>query len=280
MAKIALPTTPTPDEASKAWTRGFAAAVRDAAGDSARLTPKKAAGMEGIYADNARNYFERTGRSWATADTVIDSGARYVRRETEKAAGADQKLSLVDIRKLPADLQDDMLTLRGKAPSKPANDPKVVAPSPALTAAVAASEIPSINDYGKYMGVDVYPKTMSRAEILRKVVGYDDLTDAEIGEWFSSVKGSAAVADLAGSFKEIGAEEKENWDDDRGVQHERIFSDVAEGLGAQFIPVSKFKSVELAEHFIQEDGDCEYRLLIGKQKDDSWLVFSYSNFPF
>ena len=43
---------------------------------------------------------------------------------------------------------------------------------------------------------------------------------------------------------------------------------------------SCFKTVELAEHYIAEDGDSEYRLLIAKARDDSWRVLSYQDFPF
>src|SRR4051794_21542033 len=108
-----LAANPTVDKAAKAWTQKFAAAIRDAAGDG-RLTPSKAASMTGPYADNAQNYFEKTGKKSASADTVIDSGANYVRAQLAKVAGANGKLSLTELRALPADLSEDLLMLRGK----------------------------------------------------------------------------------------------------------------------------------------------------------------------
>src|SRR5262245_55710236 len=99
MPRPVLKSNPTVEKAAQAWTSRFAAAVRDAAGEG-RLTPKKAADMTGPYADNAQNYFEKTGRKSSSPNTVIESGGRYVRAQLEKAAGSDGKLSLANIRTL------------------------------------------------------------------------------------------------------------------------------------------------------------------------------------
>lgn len=271
-----LQSNPTIDKASKAWTRGFAAAVREAAGDSGRLTPAKVENMTGPYADNAKNYFERTGKSWANADTVIESGARYVRAQAADAAGSDGRLSLKDIRKLPADLVDDVLILRGKLPPSDASPASLQA----LKDAVKATEIGAINDYGKYFDVVTHAASKSREDVLRDILGYDDLSDREVNDWFSSTKGSRGVNDFAGEMRGIGAEERENASDRRtGNDIERRFAGVADAAKSLF-KVADFKSVELVEHFIAEDGDTEHRILLAQKKDESWLVLAYSDFPF
>ncbi len=272
-----LRTTPTVDKAANAWTRGFAAAVRDAAGDSGRLTPHKAEEMTGPYADNARNYFDHTGKHWANADTVIDSGARYVRANLSTAAGKDGKVSLADIRKLPADLVDDLLILRGRAPTGAGAG----AALQKLKDAVKGTEIPDINDYGKYIEVSTYPKSKSRADILRDIVGYDDLTDKEVSDWFDSTRGSAAIADFAGTLRDVGSEERDNADDpDVGKDIEKRLGNVATAAERAFAPASQYKSLEVLDHGIEEDGDTEHHLLLAHQKDDTWLVLHYSDFPF
>lgn len=271
-----LASNPTIDKAAQAWTRGFASAVRAAAGDSGRLTPAKAEGMTGPYADNAKNYFDRTGKSWAKADTLIESGARYVRAQAAEVAGSDGRLSLKDIRRLPADLVDDVLILRGKL-SPPAAAP---AGLQALKDAVKGTEIGALNDYGKHLGVSTYSAGKSREDVLRDVAGYDDLSDREVNDWFASVKGGRAVADFAAAMQDVGADERENAvNDAKGADIERRL--VAVGTAAQALfKVADFKSLELVEHFIEEDGDIEHRILLARQKDDSWLVLSYADFPF
>ena len=281
-SKPVLSGTPTIDQATKAWTKGFAAAVRSAAGPSKRLTPNKANGMTGMYADNAQNYFEKTGRSWATVDTVIESGSRYVRAQVTDKAGPNGKLSLTETRALNADLSGDILTLRGKAPAALAAD----APSAAqLLPLFDAANHKELNDYGKEFGVTTYPASATRVDILRDLVGYSDLEEAQLNEWFSSTHGSQAVSHFASSIKDAGAEEHANRDEDpsealSGAAAEKLFVDLADGVKNALTPASKVKSIEYAEHFIVEDGDLEIRALLARQKDDSWLVLSYTNFPF
>lgn len=252
--------------------------MREAAGDSGRLTAKKAKAMTGPYADNAQNFFEKAGRSWASVDTVIASGRRYVQRETEEAAGSDKKLSAVDIRKLPDDLSGDILALQGKAAPK-ADKPSV---TKGLEDAVKAANVEGLNDYGKWFDVQTYPKSKSREDILRTIVGYDDLSDQEVNDWFSSTKGPAAVKGFAEIMRDVGKEELENREVDEPLNGEAakaLFDGVADSVQKSVVP-AKLKGVELLEHSIAEDGDTAHSLLIAKKKDDSWLVVSYSDFPF
>lgn len=57
----------------KVWASQFAKAARKAAGESKVLTPKKAAKMEEPYADNAKSYFERTGKKRVDVETLVGS---------------------------------------------------------------------------------------------------------------------------------------------------------------------------------------------------------------
>ncbi|MBI2373443.1 MAG: hypothetical protein HYV07_05535 [Deltaproteobacteria bacterium] len=275
-----LSNSPSVQKASEAWTRGFAAAVRDAAGDSARLTKKKAKEMSGPYADNAQNFFERSGRSWAKVDTVIESGARYVRKSAEKAAGSDKKLSAVDIRSMPKDLSGDIFALQGKKVDDSSGPSSVLA---ALTSAASAVNHQDLNDYGKSWDVATYPKSTPRADILREIIGYDDLTDDEAEEWFSKTSGKSAVTSFVDEMREVAGEELENRDDDselKGPDAKKLIDAFAHSVSGALLPVSKLKSVQLLEHSIQEDGDVEHKLILAKQKDDSWLAVRYTNFPF
>ena len=116
--------------------------------------------------------------------------------------------------------------------------------------------------------------------MLRAIVAYDDLTDAEVSEWFKSTPGSKAPKSFAADMLEIGEQQRSDAEDPAtGDKLYRIFDDVAKAVVKEFVP-SRFKSLELARHFIAEDGDVELRLLIARQKDNSWTVVTYSDFPF
>ena len=127
------------------------------------MTRNKAAEMDGMFADNVQNYFLATGRHWIKADDLIASGARYSLAAMEKAAGDDNRLSLVDIRSLPTDLKDDLLVMRGKAPEG--------AVERTLKGAVEAFGHPDISDYGKFATQKDYPAGTSRLDILRDFSG-------------------------------------------------------------------------------------------------------------
>jgi hypothetical protein len=270
-----LKANPTVETAANAWTRGFAAAVRDTATATGRITAAKASEMTGPYADNAQNYFRFTGKSWTTADILIDSGASYVREKMGAVAGGNGKLSLAEIRTLPQDLVDDVLILRGKltAPTAPAN-------IDTLKDALQAMEIDRIRDYGKWFSLTTYPATKSKVDIYKDAIGYDQLTDDEARDWFDRST-SGAAASFAGAMADVGDQEKENADTTaEGNDLKARFDGVAAAARAVFGDAAKFESVELAEHMIAEDGDTELRVLIGKQKDGSFVVLQYSDFPF
>lgn len=273
--KPKLAANPTVDAAAKTWTKGFAAAIRSAAGDSKTLTASKVAKMTGPFADNARNFFERTGRKSASVEVVIDSGARYVRSASTAAAGADGKLSLKDMEKLPGDLVTDMLWMRGKV------EPEASSTSAALTKALEAMDIPEIADYGKHVSVTSYPSNTSLADVLRQETNWDGFTDAEMIKEFKGTKGDAAAREFQADMNEVGSQERENADDDAsGRKLERLFKNFGAAAVADFTPASKFASLEYGVHGISEDGDTEYRLLVAKEKTGAWKVLQYQDFPF
>lgn len=273
--KPILSANPTVDTAAKAWTKGFAAAIRSAAGDRKTLTATKVAQMSGPFADNAKNFFERTGRKSASVEVVIDSGARYVRSASTAAAGPDGKLSLKDMEKLPGDLVTDMLWMRGKV------EPEASSTNASLTKAIAAMDIPEIGDYGKHVSVTSYPSNTSLADVLRAETNWDGFTDAEMVKEFKGTKGDAAATSFQADMDEVGAQERENADDDAsGRKLERLFKNFGAAAVAEFTPASKFASLEYGVHGISEDGDTEYRLLVAKEKTGAWKVLQYQDFPF
>ena len=117
-----LNSAPTPSQFATAWTRGFAAAVRDAAGKDGRLSVNEAKKIAqrtdglAVYGDNAVNYLERTGQQTVSVEKLIGKGHDYAFALAERVAGNNNRVSLVEATHLPRDLQADFLALRGRAP--------------------------------------------------------------------------------------------------------------------------------------------------------------------
>ena len=55
------------------------------------------------------------------------------------------------------------------------------------------------------------------------------------------------------------------------------FNNLIEAAEQEF---GKLSDVELLEHYIEEDGDVEYRALLGKKPDGSLSLLVYEDFPF
>ncbi len=112
--------TPTPAQLSAAYREVFDSVI-DAAGgkdgrisvaSAERLAERSDAGK--LVADNILNYLEKTGQKTVGVAKFQGVVADYVKREAEKAAGPNQRLSLVEIRNLPTDLIADAQHLRGR----------------------------------------------------------------------------------------------------------------------------------------------------------------------
>lgn len=285
---VKLPTTPSPARATRAWVEEFAADVKKAAGSSGRLTRRKAEAMTGLFADNVKNYFDKTGRSWAKVETVIASGEQYAAKNISAAAGTDNKLSLKDIRLLPKDMVDDLLVMRGKQPIAAATGDTTAPPSMTeLQNAVSATNVSSIVDWGKGIDLTRYPAGTDRDKIFCDITGFDSWDDVDFSEMFDVTRGADGVREFAGKLCEVGDEEKEFRDEDdlgpdelTGDQVKKLFDDVASAAEAFFLPVSRFDSVELARHSIEEDGDTEHLILFAKEKNGDLLVLNYQDFPF
>jgi hypothetical protein len=102
-----MPKINTPDAFARAFTAGFAAAVRDAAGTDGRISDSEAKKVAEPFRDNALNFLEKTGQKSVSVDKLIGRAHDYALATAIKAAGPDGRLNAVDIRALPADLQID-----------------------------------------------------------------------------------------------------------------------------------------------------------------------------
>lgn len=112
--------TPTPAQLADAHRDAFADELRAAAGADGRLSKSEAkriadrAAPGWLAADNAASFFEETGQKTVSIEKLIGVIHADVRAEASAVAGPNQRLSLVEARALPADLQADFFYLRGK----------------------------------------------------------------------------------------------------------------------------------------------------------------------
>src|SRR5688500_13294325 len=67
----------SPASFAKTFTRGFAAAIREAAGKDQRLSLNEAGKVAEPYRDNALNYLTATGQKSVGVEKLIASGYRY-----------------------------------------------------------------------------------------------------------------------------------------------------------------------------------------------------------
>lgn len=112
--------TPTPSQFRQAAIDRFGDKLREAAGADGRLTRNEAARIAEreddawILADNATNYLAITGQKTVSATKLLRKIGEYAEREASDVAGPNQRLSLVEARSLPDDLQAEFFYLRGK----------------------------------------------------------------------------------------------------------------------------------------------------------------------
>jgi hypothetical protein len=114
-----LTKAPTPQQFAKSWTKGFARAVREAAGRDGRLSENEGRQIADRgdalerYADNVSGWFKATGQKSVSVDKLIAHGHNYAKANGERVAGSNQRMSLLEARALPADLRTDFFELRG-----------------------------------------------------------------------------------------------------------------------------------------------------------------------
>ena len=135
------PTVSATRDAFEAW---FAPIVREAAGRDGRLSVATAHRIAErrdngrLASDNAVRVIEDSGQKTMSAEKLIGIEVRRLEDAAVAVAGPNQRVSLLEIRRLPRDLQDDILHLRGKRPVEPA--PRTMAEiQAAVTAQVTAA---------------------------------------------------------------------------------------------------------------------------------------------
>jgi hypothetical protein len=180
-----LTAAPSPATFAKAFTRGFAGAVRDAAGKDGRLSTNEASHVAAPFKDNAENFLKATGQKSVSVEKLISSGYKYAYALAEKAAGPDGRVSLADGDKLPADLKTDYLKLRGRLPAS-VDAPSVggahsaadIAKAEAFVKANLGGKFPELDD-GE-MGVSAFALTGQKAQNLFDLAKLDDarITDS------------------------------------------------------------------------------------------------------
>lgn len=267
--KPTLPLNPLASEATKAWTGRFAGKVRAAAKKGKTLYEAQAATIKGPYGRSAQSLFEQPSRRSISVEKAISEKAKEVAQLVRAAAsrsGRKDRLSPAETRTLPAPVRDAILGLQRKNSS-----PK------SLEAAVKAT-IDPLEDSGSGMSFKAltYPSTTSLADILRDLA-WGDLSDEEAIAPFEFTRGTAALKDFASTIEDIGAQEEANRDQDPPPYFSKLFKDVATAAIAEFSPVSKFKSVQVAT--AEPDG-LIFKIVIARLKNDSWRVLSYFENPF
>jgi len=112
--------TPTPAQAAAAYKKHFGEAIDTAAGKDGRISRSEAARVAerldagALVSDNIANFLAATGQKSVSARKFKNVVADYVDATAQAAAGSNQRLSLLEIRNLPDDLQADLKHMRGK----------------------------------------------------------------------------------------------------------------------------------------------------------------------
>lgn len=126
MATRVLTRAPTPQELANAWVDRFGPRLREQAGRDGRISATEARRMiertdDGKHAsDNAVAFIRSQGSKTVSVEKLIGAVKTYVEARASQVAGSSGRVSLVQARMLPKDLQDDYLVLRGRLTEPPA----------------------------------------------------------------------------------------------------------------------------------------------------------------
>jgi hypothetical protein len=113
-------TTPTPAQAATAYKEVFGPVLEEAGGKNGRISRAGAERLARrddagkLVADNVKDYLVKTGQKTVSARKLTGVITAEVKQEAKKAAGPNQRLSLLEIRNLPQNMVADLLHLRGK----------------------------------------------------------------------------------------------------------------------------------------------------------------------
>lgn len=149
-----IPNTPSPRIFTETWAQDFSQAMQKAAGKDGRLTLSEArklansAGPERMFADDAVDYLQRTGKKSVSVKVITEEMKAYAQRAAEQASGGDGRISLADGAKLPEVLRDDFFLLRGKSVPPPPVDTSMEQLGASLRAATADLWLMSETDAG------------------------------------------------------------------------------------------------------------------------------------
>lgn len=117
-----IKSAPTPQAFAKAWAKEFEATVKQAAGRDGRLSRTEAARIaerrDGtrVFGDTATRLMG--ARKTASVSKLVSEGMAVAEQAAAAVAGANQKLSLAEGKRLsPGQMVDDFLYLRGKVPA-------------------------------------------------------------------------------------------------------------------------------------------------------------------
>jgi hypothetical protein len=139
MAPI-LKTAPTPTAFAKAWEKEFSSALEKAAGKDGRLSRTEARRLSErtdgaqVFSNNALKLLDTFGSQTSSISRLVAAGRAEAEAAAKAVAGSDGKVSLADGARLPQELRDDFLFLRGKGP----------VPQPQYTAAQLKAKVISI----------------------------------------------------------------------------------------------------------------------------------------
>jgi hypothetical protein len=243
---------------------------------NANLTAAEAKALPKDLQDNYANFKKYGKVSTVKAQAFVDGFESYV---SQAATAADKNkdgcLSAAEAKNLPKDLQDNYANyVAGKTTPPSGSQVK-------LDAALKALDIEPFTDYGMSFWAKDFPASATADEILKEL---GDLTDDDdLKEMFETTTGDAAVKGMKSTLKTLGADQieyRDGQDSISGPDAKKLLDNLATAVGGQFSPASKFESVKLYDHGIQEDGDLERHYLLAKEKGGGRKAFAYTNFPF
>jgi hypothetical protein len=145
----------------------------------------------------------------------------------------------------------------------------------AVQNATKAADIGPVTDFGRSFGYKKYPAGTLYKKMLADVTGSNE---AEFHlSAFEQTSGAKAITSLAG---DIYGEAKDLATDSDSKVAADALKTVARSLYGLKSVAPQFTSVKLFSHAIAEDGDLQSDTLVLTQRDGSFIVVSYTNFPF
>jgi hypothetical protein len=125
----------TPKAFANTFTRGFAAAIRDAAGRDGRLSTNEAQNVAEPYRDNAVNFLEKTGQKSVSVEKLIGRGHDYALANAINAADkTGGKLTSLSIQYMAPDLRAEGNKILGASADDRAKEMRGLADKIALSA--------------------------------------------------------------------------------------------------------------------------------------------------